>query len=193
MTHGGWLLLPAVALCILMTTTGAAAAEPPAVVTVRESGGVYTVTAQLFAKQDPSAALAVLTDYENIPRFLPDVRVSVVRQRGNGHAIVEQEAVSSLLMLSKRVHLVLDIEEREDALVFRDVCGRSFERYEGAWHLSPQDGHTVVTYELTAKPSFDAPGFMIARLLRRDSTRMIDSLWREIVARSGSPAGPTLP
>jgi hypothetical protein len=40
----------------------------------------------------------------------------------------------------------------------------------------------VITYELTAEPSFDVPGGILKRVLRRDSSRMIASLQREIAA-----------
>ena len=160
--------------------------------TVREQRGVYTVMARFLVDQPPSVALTVLTDYEQIPRFMPGVRTSIVRERGAGRAVVEQEAVSGMMMFSKRVHLVLEIEEQPDALTFRDRCGRSFVRYEGAWRLSHQDGRTAITYELTAEPSFDVPGFLLKRLLRRDSGQMIAHLRREIAAQgaSSTPIGP---
>jgi ribosome-associated toxin RatA of RatAB toxin-antitoxin module len=129
-------------------------------------------------------AMAVLTDYEQIPRFMPEVRTSVIRERAIGRAVVEQEAVSALMMFSKRIHLVLEIEEQADALIFRDRCGRNFVQYEGAWRLSEQDGTTAITYQLTAEPSFDVPGWMLKRLLRRDSIQMIEQLQREIAARA---------
>jgi hypothetical protein len=124
---------------------------------------------------------------------MPDVRTSIVRERGTGWATVEQEAVSRLMMFSKRVHLVLEIEERPDAVIFRDRCGGSFVQYEGAWRLSLQDGQTAITYELTAEPSFDVPGFMLKRLLRRDSSEMIERLQREIAARARPRARLTPP
>jgi len=74
--------------------------------------------------------------------------------------------------------------EQPDALTFRDRCARSFVRYEGAWRLSEHNGQTAITYELAAEPSFDIPGWMLKRLLRRDSAEMIDRLQREIAARS---------
>ena len=184
----GGRVLTAAALFLLFQA-GVAVAEPsPASLTVREQKGVYTVVARFLVDQPPSVALTVLTDYEQIPRFMPDVRTSMVRERGTGWAVVEQEAESRLLMFSKRIHLVLLIEEQPDALIFRDRCGQTFARYEGAWRLSSEDGHTVVTYELTAEPSFDVPGVILKRLLRRDSSRMIVSLQREIAARAGSGA-----
>lgn len=169
---------------LLLLQASASSAQPVGGgLTVREVKGVYTVVAQFTVAQPPSAALAVLTDYDQIPRFMPGVRTSTVLERGAGHAVVEQEAVSSIMMFSKRVHLVLEIDEQADALLFRDRCGRSFARYEGAWRVAANNGQTTVTYELTADPSFDIPGFVIKRLLRRDSAQMIDRLKVEIAAR----------
>jgi carbon monoxide dehydrogenase subunit G len=173
----------AAALFALMQASGVGG-QSPTNVTVREQRGVYTVLARFFVDQDPSVVLAVLTDYEQIPRFMPGVRTSIVREQEAGRAVVEQEAVSALMMFSKRVHLVLEIEEQPDTLIFRDRCGRSFLRYEGAWRLSRLDGRTAITYELTAEPSFDVPGFLLRRLLRRDSGEMIERLQHEIAART---------
>ena len=181
---GGRLLVTAAAtLFVLFQASLAVAEQFPADLKVREERGVYTVVARFLVDQPMSVALAVLTDYEHIPRFMPDVRTSIVRERAIGRAVVEQEAVSGVMMFSRRVHLVLEIEEQPDALIFRDRCRRSFVRYEGAWRLSQQDGRTTITYELTADPSFDVPGFLLKRLVRRDSEKMIERLQLEIAAR----------
>ena len=146
------------AVLLALQSVHAVAEQPPSNLTVREARGVYTVSARFVADQPAAVVLNVLTDYAEIPRFLPDVRTSVVRERGAGWAVVEQEAASGLMMFSKRVHLVLDIQEQADAVHFRDRCGRSFVRYEGAWRLSQHGAQTVIDYELTAQPRFDVPG-----------------------------------
>jgi len=188
---GGRLLTAAFVLSIVLAPASRLqAAQSATNVTVTEKQGVYAVTAQFLVDQPPSAVLAVLTDYEAIPRFMPDVRSSIVRERAGGRVVVEQEAVSSVMMLSKRVHIILEIEEQPDALTFRDRCRTSFAKYEGAWRVSALDGETAITYELTAQPSFDVPGFMLKRLLRRDSAQMIAGLQREIALRAGESASP---
>ena len=171
-------LIPVVPLNATDDTTSAPA------VTVREEGGVYSVAARFEVPQSPVLALAVLTDYEQIPRFMPGVETSIVLERASGLVIVEQEAVSHMMMFSKRVHLVLEITEGVDTLIFRDRSGRSFARYEGAWRLCEENGHTQIQYELTAQPSFDVPQFLLKRLLRRDAGQMIEELRREIADRS---------
>ena len=180
----GGRVFTAAVLFVFLQATLAVAEQPPIDLTVVEDKGVYTVVARFLVDEPPSVALTVLTDYEQIPRFMPDVRSSKVRERGTGWAVVEQEAESHLLMFSKRIHLVLLIEEQPDALIFRDRCGQTFARYEGAWRLSSEGRHTVIIYELTAEPSFDVPGVILKRLLRRDAGRMIVSLQREITARA---------
>ena len=158
--------------------------KPLPTVAVREQHGVYSVTAQFQVPQTQALALAVLTDYERIPQFMPGVETSIVLERAAGQALVEQEAVSHLMLFSKRIYLVLEVTEDADSLRFRDRSGRSFARYEGAWRLCEANGGTDIRYELTAQPSFEVPAFLLKRLLRRDAGEMIEGLRTEIAARS---------
>ncbi|MGE0446395.1 MAG: SRPBCC family protein, partial [Vicinamibacterales bacterium] len=89
---------------------GTAQTAAPGGVIVHEAQGVYRVTAQFAVAAPPEAVLAVLTDYENIPRFMPDVTRSIVRAREPHRAIVEQEAQARVMLFSKTIHLLLDIE-----------------------------------------------------------------------------------
>jgi hypothetical protein len=177
------------ALTILLlhgAAAAAAGAQDDLSVTVREANGVYTVAASFEVLEPASVALAVLTDYEQIPRFMPDVKTSIVRQRLDRRVVVEQEAVSRMLMFSKRVHLLLDVREEADALVFHDASRRSFDVYEGAWRVAQQEQATIVTYELHARPSFDVPPFLVGRLLKRDAKQMVERLRLEIAARAAT-------
>jgi ribosome-associated toxin RatA of RatAB toxin-antitoxin module len=174
-------LLCAVASIAVRARTEDSELQPT--VSVREDRGVYSVNARFVVPEQPAVALAVLTDYERIPQFMPSVETSVVIERGNGRALIKQEAVSSLMMFKKRVHLLLEIVEGRDTLQFRDRSGRSFARYEGKWELCKSTHGTWISYVLTAQPAFDVPEFLLRRLLKRDAAQMIDGLRREIGAR----------
>jgi carbon monoxide dehydrogenase subunit G len=180
------LVSAAVALVLLGGAAAAAAnPDPPAPqVSVREERGTYAVTARFEIPQSAAAALAVLSDYEQIPRFMPEVRSSVVVERGEGRTLVQQEAVSRFMMFSKKVHLLLEVTSEPGAIRFVDRCGKSFTSYEGAWRAVTENGRTIVSYELTANPGFDVPEFILKRLLKRDSVQMIERLQREIGARA---------
>jgi ribosome-associated toxin RatA of RatAB toxin-antitoxin module len=172
------------ALIVLAAAGLRAAAALDPQVTVREDAGVYTVAASFAVAEPASTAFAVLTDYEQIPRFMPDVRRSSVLERREGLTVVEQEAVARLMMFSKRIHLILEVQDTAGIIRFRDRCGRSFSRYEGGWTISENDGQAAIAYELTAKPSFDVPEFLLKRLLKRDAMQMIERLQTEMAARS---------
>lgn len=178
----------AVALATLcsgdLTASDGSGAAPQ--VSVREDRGVYTVAARFEIPQSAAQALAVLSDYERIPRFMPEIRTSVVLSRTAGRILVEQEAISRFMMFSKKVHLLLEVTQDDSSLRFVDRCGKSFTTYHGAWRATSSGGGTAVTYELTAKPAFDVPEFILKRLLKRDSVQMIDRLQREIAARAGA-------
>lgn len=170
-------------LAVAAATVSAAGAPDPQV-SVRGSNGTYTVDASFGAAGPAATVIAVLTDYEQIPRFMPDVRRSNVIERADGLTVVEQEAVAKLMMFSKRIHLVLEVRERDGIIRFRDRCGKSFALYEGGWTVAERDGQTAIGYQLTAKPSFDVPEFLLKRLLKRDALQMIERLQGEMATRS---------
>jgi ribosome-associated toxin RatA of RatAB toxin-antitoxin module len=177
-----------ITMAFVLMSMGLAAATPPPPpdVTVAARDGLYHVTATFRVSQPASVAFAVLTDYEQIPRFMPDVRKSQILERREHITVVEQEAVARMMLFSKRVHLVLEIEEAPQAIRFHDRCGRSFEHYEGAWTLAEKDGYVEIGYTLTAKPTFDVPEFLLTRLLRRDAQTMIERLRAEIAGRAAN-------
>ena len=178
----------AVAASILLGVAAAAGAQPARedapLIAIGRDGNAYTVTARFDVPHSAAVALNVLTDYEGIPRFVPDIKKSTVVHRHGPDAVVEQEAVSSVMMFSKRVHVRLSVQETSHSLRFRDELGTSFTRYEGHWQLTEYPGHTVVAYQLVADPSFGVPGFLIRRLLTRDATEMIGRLRVEMAARA---------
>lgn len=154
-------------------------------ISIVETAGVYRVTASFTVAAPPATVATVLTDYERIPQFMPDVNSSQVLSRTESGLVVEQAATAKFMMFSKKVHLVLDVSEDGGTIRFRDRCGKSFNIYEGAWRLAPGGSGTTITYELVARPAFDAPGFLLKRLLKRDSGVMIERLRLEIAARAG--------
>jgi carbon monoxide dehydrogenase subunit G len=167
---------------LLMTAATFAAGDAPNV-DVTEKAGIYRVAATFRVPHAPAAAVAVLTDFERIPTYLPDIKSSTVLERSAGGTLVEQEAVARFLMFSKRVHLVLRVNEAAGVIRFRDECGQSFEIYDGSWTVRPSGAGSTITYQLDAKPNFDVPAFVLRRLLKRDATDLIGRISNEIRVR----------
>jgi ribosome-associated toxin RatA of RatAB toxin-antitoxin module len=176
--------VPFTMVAVLTATIVFAAPADAPQIAVTETAGVYHVTAAFTVPSSPAKVAAVLTDYERIPEFMPDVTTSQVLSRTAAGLVVEQHATATFMMFSKSVHLVLEVSEHGDAIRFRDRCGKSFTTYQGEWRLIETTDGTAVLYALTANPSFDVPGFVLKRLLKRDAALMIDRLKAEIRARA---------
>ncbi len=183
--------MTAVILLVGLGVPAAAGAQADPAGTVNEAAGGYTVTASFTVPHDAAVVVATLTDYAGIPRFMPEGRPSTVIERRDDRVVVEQEAIARFLMFSKKVHLVLDVQQQGHTIRFRDRCGKSFTRYEGAWVIVERDGRTDVTYELQAQPAFDVPEFLLKRLLKRDADQMIERLKAEIESRAREVRGHT--
>jgi len=174
----------AIGLALAGTALAGRAAQEEPVISVTEGDGRYAVAARFSVPESPALVREVLTDYAEIPRFMPDVRRSVIVQRTEQRVRVEQEAVAKYMMFSKKVHLLLDVEEGDQVIAFRDLCNRSFQRYDGSWTLRPEGGGTRIEYQLSAQPAFSVPGFVLRKLLNRDAVVMVERLRTEIRARS---------
>ena len=185
-TTGGRLarrfVIPAMVVGAMLTAALPARAADEQIA-VREKDGTYDVRATFVVSQPASVVTAVLTDYVRIPHYMPEVRTSQLLERQDDRAVVEQEAVAKFLMFSRRVHLILEVQEAPMTIEFRDRCGQSFERYEGAWAMARNHNETTISYRLTAKPRFDVPNWLLVRLLKRDASDMVERLRAEIAAR----------
>ena len=173
-------------LLLVVIISAITLADPASVsrVDVTEAGGVFQVSASFAIHQPADAVMAVLTDYERIPKYMPDMEISRVIARTQGSMVVEQQAVSKFMLFSKRVHLLLDVRQDEGTIRFSDRCGKSFSAYTGSWIVSQHDSLTVVDYHLIAKPTFEVPAFVLKRLLKRDSALLIEQIKAEITGRA---------
>src|SRR5581483_9501891 len=102
------LLFALLALPLAYSAAPRASNDLPQSLSVQQHDGTYEVSASFDVPRPIAIVRAVLTDYEHIPKFLPQVERSVVLERTESGVLVDQQAVTQLLMFSKRMHLVLD-------------------------------------------------------------------------------------
>lgn len=172
-----------VALVTCATPAFLAASDDP-VIRVVDVNGLYRVATTFVVKAPADVAKAVLTDYERIPEFMSDVKLSRVRERHDNRLIVEQEAVARLLFFSRRIHLALEVTEAPGRIQFRDICGKSFVSYEGSWDIAPNGAATTITYTLSARPTSEVPAMIVKRLFSRDVEKTIEQLRAEMTRRN---------
>jgi uncharacterized protein YndB with AHSA1/START domain len=178
------------AIAVLLAVS-AAAASPSASgdveLRLREyADRMYEVDARFDVAASSEVVWGVLTDYENLPRFVSSMRRSrVLETREDGVVVVEQDAVGGFLFLNRAVSVCLDVTRRLTRLTFTDTCRKDFWFYEGGWETSETlDGGTRVSYRLQAQPDFVAPGFVVRRVMNKGARELLVQVRDEIRRRA---------
>ncbi len=150
------------------------------------SGRMYEVDARFDVAASSEVVWGVLTDYENLPRFVTSMRKSrVLETREDGVIVVEQDAVGGFLFLDRSVSVCLDVTRQLARLSFIDTCRKDFWFYEGGWETTDTlDGGTRVSYRLQAQPDFIAPGFVVRRVMNKGARELLVQVREEIRRRA---------
>jgi ribosome-associated toxin RatA of RatAB toxin-antitoxin module len=128
---------------------------------------------------------AVLTDYENIPRFVSSMRQSRIVARDSAHLVLQQEAVGRLMFFRRRLHTTLWVEEVPMSILrFEDVLHEDFDVYRGEWRITESDSETHVSYQVTARPITPIPQFAVRPMFQRAVQQLLTEIEKEIEHRA---------
>lgn len=122
-----------------------------------ENGGVHRqVVASITLKASAKDVWSVLTAYESLPEFVPNLANSMVLSREGKRVRLMQEGCKCLLYMVLHARVVLDLwEQPEQEIFFRQVEG-DFDSFEGTWMLNQLGSqHTVLKYTVDTKISRD--------------------------------------
>lgn len=178
------------ALVAALALASAKAAAGPAVgMTLRRAGpGEYDVDASFESKAPRAVAWAVLTDYERIPRFVPSLRESRVKERGQ-RVLLEQKSVGRVLFFRHTVHVLLAVHELPpDRIEFRDTLGTCFRSYEGSWSLDDSGRGTRVRYSLSVIEGPNLPAFVPEGAVAKGIREMLRDVAAEMDRQAEKPA-----
>ncbi len=154
--------------------------EPPMVQrqTIRQTmerlpSGTRRLAAQLRTSISHEALWEVLTDYDHLSDFIPNLTSSSVIAR-NGNRVQLKQIGSQRLMgfkFSAQVEIELIEDKKNGQLKFNLVKG-DFRRFEGLWKLTklPNNNGTCLLYDLTVQGCVGMPVSLIEQRLRDDLT-----------------------
>ena len=183
--------LRAVLSFVAMLSPVAAAGADVAVDVKRESGA-FSVEASAELEADVPTAWEVLTDYDHLADFIPDMRSSRVLSRDGSRAEVEQKGEARLLFIAYPIDVLLAVTEYPPyRIVSRAVAG-NFREMRGEYRLEPgpRSGRVLLRYTGRMMPEFEVPPLLGALLLRRHVGRTFGALAREIERRHAGRALP---
>lgn len=168
----------AVALVAVCT---AAAAQDVRVETTRE-GEFVRVAASAKLPPNLRVAWEVLSDYDHLAQFIPDIRSSRVVSRDGDSVVVEQKGEIGFFFYEQPIDVtLLVIEEPQRRITARATAG-NIRELETRYELQAADAGLRLVYSGRFIPSFSVPpliGMAIMRhLIERRFRAMVDEILR---------------
>lgn len=169
------------ASCCCLSFPLALKAEPQ--VSVTRLGEAYEVNVRMDVAGSRAMAWKVLTDYDNLPRFVPGMQSSrIVSGRGEP-LLLEQKGASGVLFFKVTTTTVSRIVEIPESEIRFDLVSGNLKRMRGAWTLSPHDHATMVAYRAELLPEFAVPPLIGPAVMAQNVKTMVEGVAREIERR----------
>jgi ribosome-associated toxin RatA of RatAB toxin-antitoxin module len=147
--------------------------------------GTRRLAAQLRLALPPGSIWSVITDYDHLHRFIPNLASS--RQLWRRDNVIALEQVGSQqfcgLRFTARVQLELSEQPEQGRLAFRMVEG-DFRRFQGLWQVGADDNSTWLLYDLTVQGKPGMPIGLIEQRLKEDLANNLRGVQREAERRS---------
>jgi uncharacterized membrane protein len=150
---------------------------------VKAKDGVLRIEAQIEGPGTLHEVWQLLTDYERLPEYMPNVDSSRVVSRTDSSLWVRQVLTTQLIMPWTFIFTLEYVAVAPDQLRFRHVEGQ-LKSYEGCWRLTPRGERTEISYQARVTYRL-VPGFLAAYIVRRQLGQMMPALVVELQRRTG--------
>lgn len=154
----------------------------------RDGAAFFEVRAEGVARATPQQAWQVLTDYEQLHRFVPDLVSSRVLARGRNEATIEQQSRTGFLFLALTVRMVVHIAERPHYALDVERLSGDMRHYAAHWMLEPvalADGAgTRIVFHGELEPDFPLPPLLGDAIVQVNVRRMVEAVIAEIERRN---------
>jgi hypothetical protein len=151
------------------------------------------VRAEADIDADAATAWQVLTDYNRLAEFVPDMRVSRIISAPGQPLLLEQSGEAGFLIFRFSIDVVLEVEETQQSrLGFRARRG-NMRHMQGEWRIEHNAQGIRLLYTAEMEPAFWVPPVIGPALLRRDIASHFDAVVREIRRRRSAAITTQIP
>lgn len=164
------------------------AADPGLRVNADTTFGVITIDAEMLVPADARTAWAVLTDYNNLASFVPEMKSSRVTSQPGQPKRVEQHGKSGMLSFFTPEHIVLQMDEMPpERIRFNKVAG-DVRSMRGEWLIIGNGNPVKVLYRARIVPKVPLPPLLGATMIEMDVESKLAAIRREIARRAFASA-----
>jgi ribosome-associated toxin RatA of RatAB toxin-antitoxin module len=155
-------------------------------VTAAREGRAVRVHAHAIVHASREVIWQTLTDYENLPRFIPGMDKSqVLRRDGNG-TLVEQVGRTSFLFFTYPMHVVVRAEEDHPRMLRIRLVSGNLKQLESVYRIETIEGgdqQFLLRWTAVLEADLPVPLFVAVRLVRMDAQEQFSGILGEIERR----------
>lgn len=176
--------LPYYILAFLFAVPWIAHAAPE--VHVERRHGVFQVHVDTPVAVDAQTAWQVLTDYNRLAEFVPDMRLSRIISAPGAPLLLEQKGGAGFLLFRVSIEVVLQVDESPpERLKFHAVSG-NMKQMHGEWRIRRAGEAVRLSYKAELEPDFWVPPLIGTALMRRDIGKQVAGVVQEMLKRHGA-------
>jgi carbon monoxide dehydrogenase subunit G len=180
----GCLVCVAIAAVAVVAAAPGYAAEDVAVEAVRQ-GEAVQVQAHAVIAAPIALVWQVLTDYERLPRFIPGIAKSVIRDRRGNSLFLEQSGEARFFFFSFPIDVTLEVTESPPLWVASRAVGGNVRRMTGRYDLTDEAAQRVLLrYTGVIEPDFRLPPLVGMVALRSSVEEQFTAMVAEIERRA---------
>jgi carbon monoxide dehydrogenase subunit G len=154
---------------------------------VERKGSSFAVRAAATIAAPVSMVWEVLTDYDNLARFIPGISKSNVQLRVANRVRVEQQGEARFLVFSYPIEVHLEVIESPSASISSRVVGGNLKRMSGRYDLQNAPGGILLRYTGELEPDFQLPPVIGTLAVRTMVEEQFAAMVAEIERRASLP------
>lgn len=148
----------------------AASAEEVDISTEKRPHRERRILASVVIPQPVEQVWQIITDYEHLSDFIPNLTKSNLLPSSEGRIRLEQVGAQCFLRFKFCARVVLDMTENFPNQLDFTMSEGDFKQFEGTWNLKPTPEGTQLSYEVSVTPPRAMPVALIEHHLCRSIT-----------------------
>ena len=170
----------------LLSAGIAASAEPE--IRIERNQDAIRINASLRVDAHHHIAWQVLTDYNNLARFVPGMQTSQIVSGPGEPLLLKQTGQSGFLLFRLPIEVLVRITETPLEVIDFEAVGGSFMNKRGEWRIKGQNDTTLLIYQASIVPGFWVPPVIGPAVMGQDVKSSLMGLAREMQRRAATAA-----
>ena len=191
---GGWRRAACIVAIAVVPASGATQSPVTRVdIDLRQSGRTFVVDATFSAPVPPSVAWDVLTDFEHMDAFVPNLAESRIVARDGNRLTILQYGIARFGPLAFRFESERQVTLAPFTTIRSTQLRGTMDRLDSITTFASEGAGTRLTYHVEAIPGALFPDVVARRFLRHEVAEQFDAIVREMVRRHSAAAAPPRP